>query len=227
MIGVSERRRRLPRPSGNPSQVILSAVVIGNGREVHSPSPCNNIRTSHPYQPKIHMKRQVLYDTLLQVHRYEREMAAKGTTPAMSTYDTSTKGKLLFQWTFRIDLYIQILRATQDTRMRTSEASRCYRSTPNAMVGAHAKPESNNATCCVPNGIVVLRRAAMSAREVIAPSSICVKESKAWKTSIRHTSALRHAGSAPAGSDDGECLGSIRSMSKASKRYPTYVGTEE
>ena len=108
--------------------------------------------------------------------------------------------------------------------MRTSETSRRNGSTPNAMVGAHAK--NNNATCCVPNGVGVLRRAAMSAREVIAPS-IWVKESKAWKKSVRHTSALRHAGSVPPGFDDGDCLGSMRSMSKASQRCRTYVGGQK
>ena len=87
-----------------------------------------------------------------------------------------------------------------------SETSRRHKCTPNASVGAHAK--SKSATCCVPNGVGALRRAAMSAREVIAPR-ICVTESRTWKKSVRHTSALRHAGSAPAGLDNGECLGSM------------------
>ena len=69
--------------------------------------------------------------------------------------------------------------------MRMSETSRRNKCTPNASVGAHAK--SKSATCCVPNGVGALRRAAMSAREVIAPR-ICVTESRIWKKSVRFVS---------------------------------------
>ena len=91
-----------------------------------------------------------------------------------------------------------------------SDTSRLQGSAPNATVGAHAN--SKIATCCEPKGVAA-PCLEISTSEVIAPI-IWVNDRKAWKNSVRQTSALCHAGISIAASEDGGRLGSVRQIDR-------------